>query len=66
MRKSTSSLCGTLLTVFRDCHYTETMAKPGRLGPAQNGTTSENFHRVLNVLIDYLEKSAQKTLSSVC
>ena len=33
---STSSPCGNLVdSLPHDCHNTETVAKPGRLGPAQ-------------------------------
>ena len=42
-RHSTSFLCGILVDGLpHDCH-TETIAKLGRLGPAKNGATLENF-----------------------
>ena len=38
-RHSTSPPCGNLVDGLpHDCH-TETVAKPGRQGPAKNGTT---------------------------
>ena len=42
-RHSTSPPCGNLVDGLpHDCH-TETVAKPGRLGPAQNGKLMEFF-----------------------
>ena len=45
---------------------TETVAKPGRLGPAQNGKLVTDFGRVDKVLLDDLQENPKKTLSSVC
>ena len=65
-RHSTSPLCGNLVDGLpHDCH-TETVAKPGRLGPAQNDKLPPKNDRVIDVLMDDLEKSAQKKLWSVC
>ena len=42
-RQSTSPPCGNLVDGLpHDCH-TETVAKPGRLGPAQNDEPMQNF-----------------------
>ena len=42
-KHSTSPSCGNLVDGLpHDCH-TETVAKPGRLGPAQNGELTRNF-----------------------
>ena len=42
-RHSTSPPCGNLVNGLpHDCH-TETVAKPGRLGAAQNGKLMQNF-----------------------
>ena len=63
---STSPPCGNLVDGLpHDCH-TETVAKPGRLGPAQNGKLPPQNDRVDQVLLDDLQENPQKTLSSVC
>ena len=64
-RHSTSPLCGNLVDGLpHDC-YTETIAKPARLGPTLNGDTPPENGRVGKVLLDDLEENPQKTLSSV-
>ena len=56
-RHSTSPPCGNLVDGLpHDCH-TETMAKPGRLGPAQNGELMENFIELTMFCIMIEEKS---------
>ena len=47
----------TRLTVYRRLD----MVKLARLRLAKNGTTSKKFSRNINVLVNHLEKSAQKT-----
>ena len=49
-RHSTSPPCGNLVDGLpHDCH-TETVAKPGRLGPAKNDATPPKNDRVIDVL----------------
>ena len=63
---STSPPCGNFADGLpRDCH-TETVAKPARLGPAQNDDTHSKIGRVDKVLLDEMIKSAQKNLWGVC
>ena len=46
-KHSTSPPCGNLVDGLpHDCH-TETVAKPARLGPAENDETLENFIELL-------------------
>ena len=48
-RHSTSPPCGNLVDGLpHDCHNTETVAKPGRLGPAQN---DEPMHFLIELTI---------------
>ena len=54
---STSPSCGNLVDGLpHDCH-TETMTKPGSLGPAQNGEAMENFIELTMICIMFEEKS---------
>ena len=56
-RHSTSPPCGNLVDGLpHDCH-TETVAKPGRLGPAQNGKPMQNFIELTMFCIMIEEKS---------
>ena len=66
-RHSTSPPCGNLVDGLpHDCHNTETVAKPGRLTPAQNDELPTQNDRVDKVLLDDLQENPKKTLSSVC
>ena len=42
-RHFTSAPCGNLVDGLPHACHTETMAKPGRLGPAQNDEPMQNF-----------------------
>ena len=60
MRHSTSPPCGNLVDGLpHDCHNTETVAKPGRLGPAQNGKPMRNFIELTMFCIISEEKSSR-------
>ena len=62
----TSSSSGNLVDGLPLVCSTETAAKPGRLGPAKNGTTPPQNDRVSKVLIDEAYEDVKKTMSSVC
>ena len=59
-RHSTSPPCGNLVDGLpHDCH-TETVAKPGRLGPAQNGEPMQNFLELSRFCSMTLQKTQRK------
>ena len=64
-RHSTSPPCGNLVDDLPHACHTETVAKPDRLGPAQNGEPMQHFVRVIEVLLDEVYEDAKKMLSSV-
>ena len=56
-RHSTSPPCGNLVDGLpHDCH-TETVAKPGRLGPAQKGKLMDFFNELSMFCIIFEKKS---------
>ena len=59
-RHSTSPPCGNLVDGLpHDCH-TKTVAKPSRLGPAQNGEPTQNFIELSMFLCITLRKVHRK------
>ena len=60
-RHSTSPPCGNLVDGLpHDCHNTETVAKPGRLGPAQNDELMQNFIELTIFWSMFEEKTPRK------
>ena len=57
----------TWLTVYlpHDCHNTETIAKPARLGPAKNDTTLVEISRVDKVLLDDLQENTENLVERI-
>ena len=59
-RHSTSPPCGNLVDGLpHDCH-TETIAKPDRVGPAQNGKPMQNFVELSSFCSMTLKKTQRK------
>ena len=63
---STSPPCGNLVDDLPHDFHTESVAKPCRLGPAQNGELPPENDRIDKVLLDDLQENTKKAFSSVC
>ena len=64
---STSPPCGNLVDGLpHDCHNTETVAKLGRLGPAQNDEPMQNIIELTMFCITIEEKRSRISCAEYC